>query len=146
MRRAVFTGGSMGGYAAMLLGSRLGAGEVHAFSPQTFISRLLRHHYRDFRWQQQVNHTWASIDRRHAYLDIKPAMRRASRRRPVPVHVHVGTMERDLHHVDRLRRVRGVEVHRYDELATHNVAGELHAAGRLRPLFDEAVARAAQVS
>jgi hypothetical protein len=41
-RRAVFTGGSMGGYAAVLLGSRLGAAEVQAFARQTFISRVLR--------------------------------------------------------------------------------------------------------
>jgi pimeloyl-ACP methyl ester carboxylesterase len=146
IRRAVFTGGSMGGYAAMLLGSRLGVAEVHAFSPQTFISRILRRYYKDFRWQKQVNHTWASIDKRHAYLDIKPELRRAARRQPVPLHLHVGPMPRDLQHVNRLRRIAGIEVHRYDELATHNVAGELHAAGRLQPLFEAAVARAAHTS
>jgi hypothetical protein len=144
LRHAVFTGGSMGGYAAMLLGARLGVGEVHAFSPQTFISRVLRHHYKDFRWQKQVNHTWAGIDRRRAYQDIKPALRRAARRRVVPVHIHVGAMERDLHHATRMRRIPGVEIHRYDEITNHNVAGELHDAGRLRPLFDEAVSRAKQ--
>jgi hypothetical protein len=31
-----------------------------AFVPQTFISRVLRRYYGDFRWQKQVNHTWAS--------------------------------------------------------------------------------------
>jgi hypothetical protein len=145
IRRAVFTGGSMGAYVAMLLGSRLGVAEVQAFAPQTFISRVLRRYYKDFRWQKQINQTWASIGDRRAYQDIKPQLRRSSRLRVVPMHVHVGTEQRDLHHVRRIRRVRGVEIHRYPEIADHNVAGTLNTAGRLRPLFDDAVNRAALI-
>jgi hypothetical protein len=142
LRHAVFTGGSMGAYAAMLLGSRLGVAEVQAFAPQTFISRVLRRHYRDFRWQKQINNTWARIDRRHSYQDIKTELRRSSRRHAVPLHIHVGVEERDLHHVHRIRRIPGVDIHRYGEISDHNVAGALQDQGQLRPLFDDAVRRA----
>ncbi|HEY5011747.1 MAG TPA: hypothetical protein VIK61_03460, partial [Acidimicrobiia bacterium] len=135
LRHAVFTGGSMGGYAAMLLGSRLGVAEVHTFAPQTFISRVLRRYYRDFRWQKQVNVAWAGIGDRHAYQDIKPALRRAGRRNSVPLHLHVGAVDRDLHHAQRIRRVRGVEIHLYPEITNHNVAGELNDTGALRRIF-----------
>ena len=142
LRHSIFTGGSMGGYAALLLGSRLKVAEVQAFMPQTFISRVLRRYYRDFRWQKQINQTWARIDKRAAYQDIKPPLRRSARRTAVPLHLHVGTMERDLHHANRVRRIPGVEIHRYDEIGSHNVAGELNDTGRLRPLFEAAVSRA----
>ena len=142
MRRAVFTGGSMGAYVAMLLGSRLGVAEVQVFAPQTFISRGLRRYYRDFRWQKQINHTWANIGDRHGYLDLKSPLRRSARGQAVPIHIHVGSEQRDLHHVQRIHRIPGVEIHRYAEIATHNVAGELNDTGRLRAIFVAAVERA----
>ena len=137
----------MGGYAAMLLGSRLGVAEVHAFAPQTFISRRLRHHYRDFRWQKQINHTWeATRGRRGVYQDIKPALRRSARRRPVSLHLHVGMMERDLQHARRVRRVPGIDLHLYESIADHNVAGVLNETGALRGIFEAAIARAENAS
>ena len=146
LRHAVFTGGSMGAYAAMLLGSRLGVAEVQAFAPQTFISRVLRRYYKDFRWQKQINATWARSDKRSSYQDIKPALRRLGRTRATPLHVHVGTHRVDLHHVQRIRRVPGVKIHRYAEITDHNVAGALNATGQLRSIFDAAIARASAVS
>jgi hypothetical protein len=142
LRHSIFTGGSMGGYAAMLLGSRLGVAEVHTFSAQTFISRVLRRYYRDFRWQKQINHAWASMSDRRSYQDIKAPLRRAARHNGVPLHLHVGSVARDLHHAQRIRRIRGVEIHHYPEITNHNVAGELNNTGQLRCLFDEAVRRA----
>jgi hypothetical protein len=141
LRHAVFTGGSMGGYAALLLGSRLQVGEVHAFAPQTFISRRLRRYHKDFRWQKQVNRTWASVGARRTYYDIKGALRRTQRAHAVPLHVHVGTHETDQRHARRIARIPGVSVHTYDDLPGHNIAGALQSADRLRPLFDSAIDR-----
>jgi len=52
--------------------------------------------------------------------------------------------ERDLHHVRRVEKIAGIEIHRYEEIPNHNVAGVLGDTGRLRPLFDAAVMRAAR--
>jgi hypothetical protein len=52
-RRAIFVGNSAGGYAALLFGAAIGA-EVHAFSPQTFISHGLRKEHGDRRWQAEI--------------------------------------------------------------------------------------------
>ncbi|HEX4490220.1 MAG TPA: hypothetical protein VH914_03355 [Acidimicrobiia bacterium] len=141
LRHAVFTGGSMGGFVALLLGSRLQVGEVQAFAPQTFISRVLRRYHKDFRWQKQVNKTWASVGTRRTYYDIKGALRRTQRRHAVPLHIHVGTMATDQRHVQRIARIPGVHVHTYDEVADHNIAGALVDTDRLRPLFEASIAR-----
>lgn len=141
LRHTVFTGGSMGGFAALLLGSRLQVGEVQAFAPQTFISRALRRFHKDFRWQKQINRTWATVASRPTYYDIKRPLRRTQRAHAVPLHIHVGTLETDLRHVRRIAQIPGVHVHTYDEVAHHNIAGALQSSDRLRPLFDDAIAR-----
>ena len=142
LAHSVFTGGSMGGYVALFLGSRLGVAEVQAFAPQTFISRLLRHHYKDFRWQKQINRTWAQTPRRDAHFDIKRSLRRASRN-GVALHVHVGEDRIDLCHARRISRIRGVDIHQYSDVGAHNVARTLRDSGRLSAILDEALVRAA---
>lgn len=49
-------GNSMGGYAALVVGSLLNAQNVLAFVPQTFISRWLRMRYLDRRWVKKIRH------------------------------------------------------------------------------------------
>jgi hypothetical protein len=142
LRHAIFTGGSAGGFAALYFGSRLGVAQVHAFAPQTYVSRPLRKAHKDFRWQRQINRMWAEANRREACFDIKGPVRRANRRRdPVSLCVHVGEERRDLTHANRLRRVPGVELRRYP-IPTHAVARHLHESGRLEPVFERAIAEA----
>lgn len=133
LARSIFTGGSMGGYAALLLGSRLDVGAVHAFSPQSFLSRRLRRYYKDFRWPENVARVQAV---RGAVLDLKRPLRRTR----APLHVHVGTDPRDQPHINRITGFDGVTVHRHDD-ARHNVARALHDAGQLRALFEQAIER-----
>ena len=52
--KVYFVGNSMGGYAAILFSCLIGAGEVVAFAPQTFISPFLRMRHGDRRWSKQV--------------------------------------------------------------------------------------------
>jgi hypothetical protein len=52
--RVTFVGNSMGGYAAIAFGVLLGATEVHAFSPQTFIDRHNREEHGDSRWPEAI--------------------------------------------------------------------------------------------
>lgn len=143
LHHAVFTGGSMGGFLALLLGSRLQVGEVQAFAPQTFISRVLRRYHKDFRWQKQINRAWATAGARRTYYDIKRPLARSQRGHATPLHIHVGTMETDLRHVRRIERIPGVHIHHYEEVGDHNIAGALQSSDRLRPLFDDAIARVA---
>lgn len=49
-----FVGNSMGGYAAILFASLIGAGTALAFSPQTFVSPGKRLQYRDGRWPKPI--------------------------------------------------------------------------------------------
>jgi hypothetical protein len=140
-RHAVFTGGSMGGYAAMYFGARLGAGEVQAFAPQTFLDRLRRRYYKDFRWQRAINHMKAGLNGRPSHLDLRRPLRRAARHRAVPIHIHVADYGPDLIHAARVRRVPGVRVHRCPEISDHRIARALNEDGRLTTIFDDALAR-----
>ncbi len=142
-RHAVFTGGSMGGYAAMLFGARLGAGEVQAFAPQTYLDRARRRLHKDFRWQRSINQMRAQLGERERRFDLRPALRRAARRRPVPIHIHVADHGPDLVHARRVRRIPGVHIHRCPEVTDHRVARVLHEDGRLKRLFEDALDRVA---
>ncbi len=51
--RIVTTGASAGGYAAMLFGDLLGANEVHAFAPQTFLGLNAMRTRREPRWRAE---------------------------------------------------------------------------------------------
>lgn len=55
--RVVCIGNSMGGYAALVVGSFLGADEVIAFAPVTFITRWLRFRHLERRWGDVVKHS-----------------------------------------------------------------------------------------
>ncbi len=140
-RHAVFTGGSMGGYAAMFFGARLGAGEVQAFAPQTYLDRVRRRYYKDFRWQRAINHMRNELGRRRSYFDLRRPLARAAKRRQVPIHIHVANYEPDLVHAHRVGRVPGVSVHRSREITDHRIARALHEDGRLRTIFEDALAR-----
>lgn len=53
-KKIVCIGNSMGGYAALLIGSLVQADQVIAFAPQTFISKWLRWLHKDDRWEEQI--------------------------------------------------------------------------------------------
>jgi hypothetical protein len=137
----IFTGASAGGYAALLFGSLLGIGEVHAFAPQTFVSKRLRLLYRDRRWATEIGRMHSVRGSRPVYLDIKRQVKAASPA-TTALHVHVGTLGLDERHARRVRNADAVTVHRYDEISLHGVARTLNEDGRLQAILDEAMARA----
>ena len=141
LSRSIFAGGSLGGYAALLLGSQLGAGEAQVFATQTFISRRLRRYYRDFRFPKQVDRTRRLASRANAYFDIKAPVRRAMRNGGVELHLHVGTHRLDLCHARRMIGIPHLTVHQYDEIPSHRVAVALQNDGRLANVFAAAIAR-----
>jgi hypothetical protein len=138
---AIFTGASAGGYAALLFGSMLGVAEVHAFAPQTFVSKRLRLFHHDRRWASEIGRMHAVRGSRRAYLDIRPQVRDALPE-TTSLHLHIGTLRLDDKHAARVRRADAVTIHRYEEISLHGVARTLNNDGRLQAILDDAVARA----
>lgn len=66
-RKTIFIGNSAGAFAALLFGNLLNVSEVHAFSPQTFISSAPRLRHLDFRWKKEIK----NLKKKPPYLDLK---------------------------------------------------------------------------
>lgn len=135
VERSVMIGNSMGGYAALLLGTLAGVDEVHAFSPQTFLSpfRLIRH--RDLRWWRQMMRVWVRPQAR-AYWDLRPILALSAGN----CHVHYsGSNKRDVAHAQNLAGIAGVSLHAYPE-GGHRLVGSLRDSGALADLLMQALA------
>lgn len=139
----IFTGASAGGYAALLFGTLLRADEVHAFSPQTFLSRRLRLRHRDFRWRRRVTSMRRRVGSRAVYPDLQGVIaddRRASGR---PwAHVYYGTKEKaDVIHARRLEGIAGIELHEFER--GHRLVRHLRESGELQAILTSAIQRQA---
>lgn len=71
VKRVVCVGNSMGGYAALLLGSLTAADQVIAFAPQTFLTRRLRFIHGDRRWREQCKKLYSSPHLLKPALNLK---------------------------------------------------------------------------
>lgn len=135
-RKLVTLGASAGGYAALLFGRLLGAEEVHAFGPQTFIGPGLRLRHLDHRWGR----LWTSLMLSGRYQPRYGDLYRVFKRTPSPgsrVVVHYCDSDRfDDAHARRLGRHPDVELRRYDE-GGHFIVKHLRDSGRLQPLLRE---------
>ena len=134
-RRTVLTGYSLGGFAALLYGALLGADEVQAISPQTFITFWRRLRCGDHRWRRYIWRLHFSNPRR--FHDLKPILQQAS---GTQFHVHYARDSRcDPSHAEHLRGLNGVTLHEYAE-GGHRLITALHDNGELRQLLADAVA------
>ena len=133
-RRVVMLGNSMGGFAALLFGALLGADEVHAFSPQTFVSAALRRRHGDGRWPEQVEAMHAATESGRRVEDLLGVLA-AGDLRHGPLHVHFSTASAlDGLHARRLKGLPGVRLHAYAG-GGHKLVGDLKADGRLGALL-----------
>ena len=66
-QKTIFIGNSAGAFAALLFGRLLNVSEIHAFSPQTFITPSSRLRYLDFRWRKEMKNLHTHTN----YLDLK---------------------------------------------------------------------------
>lgn len=141
IERTIFTGTSAGGYAALLFGSLLDADEVHAFSPQTFLSRRLRLRYRDFRWRGALHRMRSQVRARHAYLDLRPLLAMRPQSQPYPaIHIYYGVKEGgDVTQARRLSGLPGVTLHEFQR--GHRLVRHLRDSGELERLLVDAVQR-----
>jgi len=132
-RRVVFAGYSFGGFAALLHGLLAGADEVHAISPQTFVSFWLRLRCRDHRWQRYV---WKlHFGKARAFHDLRPLLSAPTLTR---FHVYFARDSRlDTCHAAHVRGVPGVMIHEY-AAGSHRLVTALRDSGELRAIFERA--------
>ncbi len=128
--RLVMVGNSMGGYAALLFGSWLGADVVHAFCPQTFLGWLERLKHLDFRWRRQIRRAQNSPQPR--VLDLLPELKQ---RMAKSCHVYYSATNRlDKAHAERLRSSPRVTLHMYP-VGGHQLVKFLRDNGSLREIL-----------
>lgn len=134
-RHVVFTGYSLGGFAALLYGVLCGADEVHAISPQTFITFWRRWGTGDHRWRRYVLPMYFNGTRR--YHDLRPWLAKAPARTKLNVY-----FARDSHldaaHAQYVRGLPQIKIHERAD-GSHRLITVMRESGELRMLFEKAV-------
>jgi hypothetical protein len=137
VNRTVFVGNSMGGYAAILFGWLVGVDEVHAFAPQTFISRTLRLAYWDRRGRAIYRDMRRTPGLKGDYFDLKRVLLAEPRR--TVLHLHFAKGHRlDRVHCQRLAGLPNVVLHPYDS-ESHRLIKQLRDDGRLKSILCDAL-------
>jgi hypothetical protein len=133
VERVVTVGTSAGGYAALLLGSLIGAHDVLAFSPQTFIDRWHRLWHRDRRWKKEMRAVQSSPGLIRRYLDLRRPL--ASSGVGTRFQLHFCERHRlDRIHARRLAGLPGVDLVSHAE-GGHRLVRFLRDQGRLPKLL-----------
>jgi hypothetical protein len=134
-RRVVFTGYSLGGFAALLYGALCGVDEVHAISPQTFITFWRRWRTGDQRWRRYILPMYFNGTRR--YHDLRPWLARTPARTQQNIY-----FARDSHldaaHAEFVSGLPHVKIHERAE-GSHRLVTAMRESGELRSLFEKAV-------
>jgi hypothetical protein len=129
-RRVVLTGYSLGGFGALLYGTLMGADEVQAISPQTFLSFWRRWRAGDHRWQRYVLPLQFTPTRR--YHDLRPFLAGSS---SAGRHIHFARDSRlDAIHAEHVRGFGKVVLHEYPQGA-HRLITDLCDSGALRQIL-----------
>lgn len=132
-RRTVFVGNSMGGYAAIVFGAMLNATIVHAFAPQTLLTKAARLMCLDRRWRAQIRKLHRAPRKDKHLFDLRQVVPRANS--PTEFHVHYAALHRlDSIHAQQLRATRNVTLHSYPT-AGHNLVKNLRETGLLRSIL-----------
>jgi pimeloyl-ACP methyl ester carboxylesterase len=135
-RRVVMIGFSLGGFAAMLYGHLLQVAEVHAFSPQTFVSLGRRLRHRDSRWQRFVFKFHLS-SAAFAPRDLQPLLARATGRTRQLVY-YATDSRLDTVHAEHVRGLPGVELCSHPE-GGHRLVTDMRDRGELRTIIERAI-------
>ena len=135
--RMILTGYSLGGFAALLYGTLAGADEVHAISPQTFITFWGRWRAGDSRGRRYALPLYFSSTRR--FHDLRPWLARCPSK--TELHVHFARNSRlDVIHARHVCDLPKVTVHEHAE-GSHRLVTVMRESGELRALFERAIAR-----
>lgn len=126
--RIVCLGNSMGGYAAITIGSELGVHKILAFSPQTFIGRWKRLRYNDSRWSKQMKRIHRQVSS-SKYFDLLKLLKQ-QHKKVVPIKIYYGLDDPlDVIHAERLAKIPGLSLNGMN--GDHNVVKTLRDRGNL---------------
>ena len=131
-RRVIFTGYSLGGFAALLYGALCGADEVHAISPQTFLTFWRRWRTGDHRWRRYVLPMYFNGTRR--YHDLHPWLAQTPTRTQLNVYF-ARDSELDAAHAEHVRGMPQVKIHERAD-GSHRLITVMRESGELRTLFE----------
>jgi hypothetical protein len=120
----------------LLYGALFGADEVHAISPQTFVSFWKRLRCQDHRWQRYV---WKlHFGETRPFRDLRPLLFTSTR---TAFHVYVARDSRlDLCHAAHVQGLRAVTIHEY-ATGSHRLVTALRDSGELRAIFERAASQ-----
>jgi len=134
-KRIIFIGNSMGGYAALLLGTLLSVNTVIAFCPKTFISPAMRFFSQDWsNWRQVWKLFWLPSAQRK-YFDLKSLLKRKSQ--GTHYHIYYSTQKRiDKLHVLRIKEYQNITLHSYN-IGGHGLVKHLRNTHKLRRILQK---------
>jgi hypothetical protein len=139
VERLVVAGASAGGYAALLLGTLLGADEVLCFAPQTVLDLDTLAEMGDHRWDWRLGRQKAAgaVDARFTDLRrVLPAARCAETSYRI---YFDDSLRADRLHAERLAGLPGVRLYRFGR-GSHNIARSLRDSGALERVLRGALA------
>jgi pimeloyl-ACP methyl ester carboxylesterase len=137
VERVVTVGNSAGGYAALLFGHLIGATEVHAFGPETFLTRFRRALHRDRRFRQFLGPLRAAGDLDSRYSDLRKVLGR--HQGDTRFVIHYSSLHRlDVAHAKHVRNLPGVELQPHGHIKGVFVR-VLRDTGALEALIKDAV-------
>ncbi|MEM7741308.1 MAG: hypothetical protein AAF225_10955 [Pseudomonadota bacterium] len=96
VRRIVAVGPSAGGYTALLIGTLIGADEVHGFGPRTYLDIENRMRYDDYSMEAHLPNVYLYPEAQQEYFDLEPFFQKRQGS-PTKIFVHYD----DNHALDR---------------------------------------------
>jgi len=136
--RLVVTGNSMGGYAALMFGTLLGADTVLCFSPQTVVDLDILAQMNDHNWDRRLGELAAANALDPRWLDLSRALPPV-RHSDTQYQIYFDDTYRvDRLHAERLRGIEGVRLYRFGK-GGHHLAHALRESGALEQVLRRAL-------
>ncbi len=135
-KKVVFLGNSAGAYAALVFGTLLEIDHIIAFSPQTFLSKLLRLLNREKRWGENIKKLYQNNPNPNYFLDLKAFFKKHSISKQQKAEVFFALNSKmDRRHYDRIKNVPGLEFQLFD-YGGHALIKEMKQNGELTKYLD----------
>jgi hypothetical protein len=138
VERLVVVGNSAGGYAALLLGTMLGADVSLCFGPQTLVDPDAMAAFGDRRWERELGGLKRAGELDARYSDLVtalPQLEPAGTRHEVYFDASFGL---DRTHAERIGELAGVQLHPLDGGA-HGIAQMMRESGELKRVLTAAL-------